>query len=332
MIPFYQRDSGILSRSLLSVCRQTISENNFVHIFIIDDSSPLSPESEVNNIHFPVHIGYSIHKQENGGPGSARNLGLQLSEKGNFDAVAFLDSDDEWLENHIAEAIDAINQGYDFYFCDNTRTGIHDRYSDGIECFKKERFSLKDKSSYFSKKIPAMGFDGGAILSEMISECLCQTSTVVMRLEKFKGLRFDIELRAAGEDHLFWINSLANGARVFISFKINVVCGSGVNIYYSAFAWDNPATLKRVGNQTLMFEKLLKSIIINSNDRKNINKLRFKSGRAYGFLFYRSFLRGKWPSPEMACKISKFDRYFFFKMPYYFLSVILNRKSNSKIW
>ena len=58
-----------------------------------------------------------VIKQPNGGPGKARNTGLDAVRSGTK-YVAFLDSDDEWFEHHLDDAQFALERGFDFYFSD----------------------------------------------------------------------------------------------------------------------------------------------------------------------------------------------------------------------
>jgi succinoglycan biosynthesis protein ExoW len=71
-----------------------------------------------------------------------------------------------------------------------------------------------------------------------------------------RSLRFDAELRGAGEDRMFWLELALAGARIAISWRCNVTCGTGVNLFFSAHDWNSAATLEKFASQLLFAEKL----------------------------------------------------------------------------
>jgi glycosyltransferase involved in cell wall biosynthesis len=92
IIPAYNT-AKYIAVTLQSVLSQTFT--NF-EIIVINDGSPDSNDFEIAIQPFVERIVYL--KQENRGPGSARNLGIKQAQ-GQF--VAFLDSDDVWLPNYL---------------------------------------------------------------------------------------------------------------------------------------------------------------------------------------------------------------------------------------
>jgi glycosyltransferase involved in cell wall biosynthesis len=92
IIPAYNT-AKYIAATLQSVLSQTFT--NF-EIILINDGSPDSNDFEIAIQPFFERIVYL--KQENRGPGSARNLGIKQA-RGQF--VAFLDSDDVWLPDYL---------------------------------------------------------------------------------------------------------------------------------------------------------------------------------------------------------------------------------------
>lgn len=92
VIPLYNR-ADVISRTIASVLEQSFQD---FEIVIIDDGSKDSPENVIATINDPR---IRLIRQANAGGGAARNRGIDEA-KGSF--VAFLDSDDVFLEHHLA--------------------------------------------------------------------------------------------------------------------------------------------------------------------------------------------------------------------------------------
>ena len=120
VIPFFQRETGILLRSVSSCLRQERIDP--ASIVIVDDGSPVSAMSELASLDEVSRKRIRVIEQKNSGPGAARNTALaSLNDKVRY--VAFLDSDDEWSNDHLANALHALQAGYDAYFADHTQLG-----------------------------------------------------------------------------------------------------------------------------------------------------------------------------------------------------------------
>ncbi len=104
-----------MNRSIPSVLDQTLKP---LEIFVIDDGSETN-EAEIitNNFISQTDIPIIYKKKKNGGPSSARNLGISLA-KGEF--ILFIDSDDELLPNSLEwreEILDSLGEDYASIFC-----------------------------------------------------------------------------------------------------------------------------------------------------------------------------------------------------------------------
>src|SRR3989304_8665251 len=117
VIPFNTPKSGILQMAIRSALGQT-SIDDF-HIIVVDDISPIPASQEVSCFSdFERKRIRVVQQERNGGPGAARNRGLELLEEEDVEYVAFLDSDDGWLPSHLSNALVALSSGFDFYFAD----------------------------------------------------------------------------------------------------------------------------------------------------------------------------------------------------------------------
>ena len=108
-------DAEYLKRSIPSVINQTSKPKE---IIIIDDGSSDNQAKEiVDSFHNHTDISIILKKKKNGGPSSARNVGIKLA-KGEF--ILFLDADDELLKNSLEwreEILDSLDQNYASIYC-----------------------------------------------------------------------------------------------------------------------------------------------------------------------------------------------------------------------
>jgi succinoglycan biosynthesis protein ExoW len=332
IIPFYQRESGILSRAINSICAQRLTPDDRLEIIVVDDASPLSARAELKGYQMPAHIRLTLVEQENGGPGAARNTGLSRVEEGTAEFVAFLDSDDFWRPNHLSDAIDTLQQGYDFYSCDNRRGGFFEKYSDTIPCLRNGGATIADRAAILDADGPILGFPPHSLDDEIIRLPLCHTSSVVVRRNMAVTQRFDTDLRSAGEDWMYWLNLAYSGARIAISWRTNSEAGEGVNLYFSAFDWNLPKTLDRIGCQVLFAEKLRRKVFNDAPRYKVANDMVRKFRRAYGFLLMRGMLYGRRTYFRALLRLARTNPWFLPKIPYYFAAVVFDRNEKNKEW
>jgi glycosyltransferase involved in cell wall biosynthesis len=95
VIPLYNKGRYI-ERAMSSILAQTFSP---LEIIVIDDGSTDDGPEKVRNFNEPR---VSLIRQENKGPGAARNAGLAIA-RGKY--VSFLDADDEWLPSFLEAGI-----------------------------------------------------------------------------------------------------------------------------------------------------------------------------------------------------------------------------------
>ena len=99
IIPTFNR-CATLPRSINSVLRQTMSD---LEIIVVDDGSRDNTETWIHSIKDPRVRYYKL--SENRGPARARNVGISCSRG---ELLAFLDSDDEWMEDKLAKQVRAL--------------------------------------------------------------------------------------------------------------------------------------------------------------------------------------------------------------------------------
>ncbi len=231
IIPFYQREPGILARTLQSVARQDVADQ--VVVYVVDDESPVAPGPEVDSVQWGDNFQVRILKKTNGGPASARNYALD--RLGDEQYVAFLDSDDAWTDYHLSSAHYAFSNGFDLYTADwaldENITALQRFYGDQLRLrvYGKTEWAheLEDDLVNFT----VMGPIG-------------KLSVLVVKRDLIAATRFAESLKTAGEDGLFATELAVKQPKVMVSNRIDVITGKGVNIF-TADGWDSKKGVMR---------------------------------------------------------------------------------------
>jgi succinoglycan biosynthesis protein ExoW len=331
IIPYFQREKGILARAVESVLTQQLPPAVALRVVIIDDASPVSAQTELADLKAVAGVTIDVVWQANAGPGGARNRGLEIAEQdGGFDFVAFLDSDDVWLPTHLGDALAVLQRRYDFYCCDNSREGIFARFSDDVALLNDGGRALAGRATVLDPGGPVLGFPPHALDDEFVTGYLSHTSTVVLRASRCRGVRFDPDLRNASEDRMFWLTVVLSGAAVVISWRCNVICGRGVNVFFAAYDWNQPATLERIGCQLLFAEKLLRMPVMTPRRIAFATTRARTTRRAYSFLFLRTLFRGRKPPMQSFWRLLRLDPWLPLRMPSLFIAVLVDRRPEAR--
>ncbi len=272
IIPYFQREPGILSRALNSIISQEIPDGWAVEVIVIDDASPCPAQDEAHNLHLKEALHLKVIRQENGGVAAARNRGLEEVDPSTI-LIAFLDSDDIWPSNHLARAIHAHKSGFDFYFTDNRRPGFHESHVHTFCGQKTGRFIAASQQINGILPIPT-----NLMVGLVIQEFPTQASTIVYDFGVAPLLRFNTELKAAGEDMLFFTALTSKATRVGFDLDSTVECGGGLNIYFGNLSWDSPKCMAIRVDQ-LIAHRLIGRMATLSPETKQLNDTVVKSCR-----------------------------------------------------
>jgi succinoglycan biosynthesis protein ExoW len=93
IVPYYQQEAGTLRRCLDSIFAQKVDPIIIMHVIIVDDESIWPAREELCDVDIPGNITIEVITRRNGGPGAARNSGLDHVSSAT-DFIAFIDSDD----------------------------------------------------------------------------------------------------------------------------------------------------------------------------------------------------------------------------------------------
>ena len=198
IVPFYQKTSGILWKSINSAAQQTVLKTHQIEVIVIDDGSPVSGHSELKELNLPENFSLRIIPQENRGPAAARNRGLDEVDNAT-EFIAFLDSDDCWTNDHLTNAVMALGNQSNFYFSDFYQLDQSVSAFDRAKRLKLEDHTPLESGSMLFKY-------HGNMVEQVVTGNVVGTSTVVYRHSIAPTLRFREEFFNAGEDYLFWID------------------------------------------------------------------------------------------------------------------------------
>ena len=251
IIPYFQREAGILRRAITSVARQDSIVRT--HIIVIDDASPIPANTELKDIDLPDHLTHEVLERTNGGPAAARNTGLDHVPEG-CRYIAFLDSDDEWSSDHLANAWKALESGFDFYFANHYQLG------QGIGAFERAGRIEPKAHPQIGNSAPLHAYQGNMI-DQILTGNIIGTSTVVFRRAIAPHLYFREEYRNAGEDYIFWLELATLTDLICFSTNNEATYGKGVNVY-SGVAWGTEEHMSRVRNE-LRFKLFVKEPVRN---------------------------------------------------------------------
>jgi succinoglycan biosynthesis protein ExoW len=293
IIPYYQREPGILNRALASVQRQQIPDGWLVEVIVVDDGSPCPAKNETRNITFDRRVHLTVVTQENCGVAAARNRGLDEVSK-DTSLIAFLDSDDIWLPHHLERAIRALATGSDFYFTDRRRAGHYESYI--RECALTGKYIATCRTIDGFVVIPP-----DRLLGLIIKEFAAATPTVVYRRSMAPKLRFNVKFKSAGEDLVFLCMLVATARSVVFDPGSRVERGTGLNIYLANYFWDSPKRLAILVDQ-LIAHRLVGQIVKLSSKARKWNDAEIKYyRRELGFDTVRSLIKfpARVPKPIM---------------------------------
>lgn len=176
IIPAYNC-ADYISEAIDSVLAQTYTD---YEIIVVDDGSTDSTTEILNNYSGQI----KIHKQSNAGVSVARNAGAQLAD-GEY--LAFLDSDDIWLENKLQKQSEKISSGFEICYSNKYNFGeIGD-----LPQIQTDVFHMPE----------------GFIYEHLLLGNVVTTSSVVMNKKTFESLGgFDTNLTHC-EDWDLWLKA-----------------------------------------------------------------------------------------------------------------------------
>ncbi|WP_024599326.1 glycosyltransferase family A protein [Pseudoalteromonas sp. TAE56] len=325
VIPFYQRESGILAKALLSIAAQEVKKTKFT-VVIVDDGSPVPADKELASIQLPDNCQIELIKQKNAGPAVARNTALDYLQKNKIDTVAFLDSDDVWNKHHVSEALSALSAGAGFYFCNHSRFNTALSWFESLNCFKEWNDMLIEYNIKFSSDKNLAELSGANCFKLFIREYLSQTSCIVYDFKSLSDKRFDPSLVSAGEDFFLWLHLVRSCEKVIFSLSKNVHCGAGVNIYFDSFDWNKLSSSTQHGYHFILYKMILSSFPLQKSEYALIKQSADHHLNLYSYLMLKHLITRVGFNRGLAVSILKRFPGAMFLIPFRFIRAYMNRK------
>lgn len=195
VIPAYNA-AGYIRNTLNSVLAQTFTN---YEIIVVNDGSPDSPALE-RALH-PYWSKIRYIQQENRGPSGARNTAIRIA-RGRY--VAFLDSDDLWLPEHLAKQVEALEKDPSLGLVYSNAVHIEDDRPVGVA---------------FDSTPQCLPVDFDALLEERST--VNTSSAVVSRPALVQAGLFDEQLRRC-EDYDLWLRLARAGVRMTFTREIQI--------------------------------------------------------------------------------------------------------------
>jgi succinoglycan biosynthesis protein ExoW len=259
VIPYFQRQVGILSKAVRSILAQQLCP---AEIIVVDDGSPVPARVELAAL-LAAHpqLSLRIVEQVNGGPARARNKGLDMVSPGT-EYVAFLDSDDVWHDTHLLHAANALDAGHDFYFADYFRLDQQKSVFELATAFKLGAHPVLEG------ELPVARYVGN-MMEQILGANVIGTSTVVYRYRRFAALRFREEFVNAGEDVLFWLELSTRTDKFAFGLTPEVTYGRGVNIFAGS-GWGTEQSMLRLHYETKLAHAIPKLYTLSGVQQERI--------------------------------------------------------------
>jgi succinoglycan biosynthesis protein ExoW len=259
IIPYYQDKPGILARALRSVFAQTHADFD---VIVVDDDSPLPAERDLRDFTLEQRSHIAVIRQENAGPGGARNTGLDHVPVDSA-YVAFLDSDDEWMPDHLKNAVAGLSRfDADCYWA-SIRGSDAFYYHFGVSALADVTAVNRLSDDPPLVEIPDLA---GVMLKNW---SFLHLSAMVIGESLFRKVRFEAALRLAAEDVLFFYDCVRAARRVVLSDAAGAVRGEGINIFHGMDS-DSPLFLKQQFNTWVALDRLENRFAHGPQDRASI--------------------------------------------------------------
>lgn len=227
---------------LIKACLDSIFSQTFrnLEVIVVNDGSPDTAELEQVLASYLTRIVYIV--QHNKRAAGARNTAIRQA-RGEF--LAFLDSDDRWLPDHLASQMKLFveDPALGMVYCNGHRLG-----------------DLRE----FMDVCPSQGPATFAAL--ILEQCQICVSTVVAKKSAIvKAGLFDEDLLRC-DDYDMWVRTAFHGAKIAYTRKVQAMLNGG-----------RPGSLSQSSSKMaeaywIILDKLSRTLPLNDSDRDLVEK------------------------------------------------------------
>lgn len=302
VMPTYNRAETI-SEAVESVRGQSYSDWELV---VVDDGSTDSTEAVLTKL-AADESRLRVIPQPNSGAASARNTGIKA--RGEFEYLAFLDSDDLWKSHHLETSLEALNACGEvgFVFSKMVTHDLSGKWTP--ETLSRREARLRRSIELSEKEIGEGAYliRSETALSALIhAEIAPLTSTVVIRHRDLCGLQFADDLLVM-EDILLWISLAARGLNFAYLDGEHVVARYHGDNLTANLSFCDPRHLARL-KSVLEFNRRKRRYCKTRRDRRCVNQTIASSAYLVGqscaeqrmvISAVQSYLTGLWHHPNL---------------------------------
>jgi succinoglycan biosynthesis protein ExoW len=262
LIPYFQRRPGILANTLRAVFAQ--EGFDAYQIIVVDDGAPAPARDELQSLGAGRER-VKLVEQSNAGPGAARNTAL-ANLPAHIPYVAFLDSDDELRPRYLADAVHALEQGYDLFFGNSQRADIDGTRFD----WSSESGATLQLGSHrlVDAERSLYAFQGDFFDFVVYRSNIIGPSTMMYRQAVAPDVRFN-ERIYNGQDRIFKLMLCQRVGPVAFSPNCYAQEGKGVNIFDNA-GWGSDRSLAFTASYIDMCKVILDEIPLSPRQRAHI--------------------------------------------------------------
>jgi len=262
LVPYFQRRPGILANTLRAVLAQEGFDD--YQVIVVDDGAPAPARDELKTLGAGRER-VTLIEQPNAGPGAARNTAL-ANLPADTPFVAFLDSDDELEPTYLADAVHALDQGYDLFFGNSQRADIEgtrfDWSADSGASLHLTSHELLDAERAL------YAFQGDFFDFVVYRSNIIGPSSMMYRQAVAPDVRYN-ERIYNGQDRIFklmlcqWVGPVAFSPNCYAQE------GKGVNIFDNA-GWGSDRSLPFTASYIDMCKVILDEIPLNARQRVHV--------------------------------------------------------------
>ncbi len=261
IIPTYNR-ANFLQNAVKSIIDQKYENTE---IIIVDDRSTDNTQEVVHSLKEKYPNIIYCHNERSKGPSGARNTGI-LKSSGEY--LSFLDSDDIWLDGHLAKGLKILNDN-------NEIDVLFGNFSIVELATGKHLFNFFDQQKILNTLQFKQLAPGIKILQDNLFKAIIQSNffhfgSSIIRKSSIDGVLIDEAIMFA-EDRDFAINLIKQNSAVFAMHEnvVFILHKHASNIYNAVDANNRQKLLE---TNIYLYTKYLKVLSLSSDESKLLNK------------------------------------------------------------